>query len=87
MSKKFFFDLKSSLFIKNDFRRSLFNNAERGKFLNQLVAGVRKILLNPQVTKIQWLQEKKEKFVTDLILIPYRALTLIKIEKRSIKNF
>ncbi|XP_023340889.1 exportin-7 [Eurytemora carolleeae] len=29
-------------------RRSLFNNAERGKFLNQLVAGVRKILLNPQ---------------------------------------
>ena len=70
MSKKFFFDLEISLFIKNDFRRSLFNNAERGKFLNQLVAGVRKILLNPQVTKIQWLQEKKEKFVTDLILIP-----------------
>jgi len=29
-------------------RRSLFNNAERGKFLNQLVAGVRKILQNPQ---------------------------------------
>jgi len=29
-------------------RRSLFNNAERGKFLNQLVSGVRKILLNPQ---------------------------------------
>ena len=29
-------------------RRSLFNNAERGKFLNQLVAGVRKILQMPQ---------------------------------------
>ena len=29
-------------------RRSLFNNAERGKFLNQLVSGVRKILQNPQ---------------------------------------
>jgi len=29
-------------------RRSLFNNAERAKFLNQLVAGVRKILQNPQ---------------------------------------
>ena len=28
-------------------RRSLFNNAERAKFLNQLVAGVRKILQNP----------------------------------------
>jgi len=28
-------------------RRSLFNNAERGKFLNQLVAGVREILQNP----------------------------------------
>merc|ERR1719509_532342 len=28
-------------------RRSLLNNAERGKFLNQLVAGVRKILQNP----------------------------------------
>lgn len=28
-------------------RRSLFNNAERGKFLNQLVAGVRDILQNP----------------------------------------
>jgi exportin-7 len=29
-------------------RRSLFNNVERAKFLNQLVAGVRKILQNPQ---------------------------------------
>ena len=58
--QKDFFDLEISLFIKNDFRRSLFNNAERGKFLNQLVAGVRKILLNPQVTKIQWLPEKKK---------------------------
>ncbi len=28
-------------------RRSLFNNAERGKFLNQLVSGVREILQNP----------------------------------------
>ena len=28
-------------------RRSLFNNAERGKFLNQLVTGVREILNNP----------------------------------------
>lgn len=28
-------------------RRSLFNNAERGKFLNQLVTGVREILQNP----------------------------------------
>ena len=28
-------------------RRSLFNNSERGKFLNQLVAGVRDILQNP----------------------------------------
>ena len=28
-------------------RRSLFNNAERAKFLNQLVSGVRKILQNP----------------------------------------
>ena len=28
-------------------RRSLFNNAERAKFLNQLVTGVRKILQNP----------------------------------------
>ena len=28
-------------------RRSLFNNAERGKFLNQLVTGVREILGNP----------------------------------------
>ena len=82
MCKKFFFDFKIS-FIKNEYRRSLFNNAERGKFLNQLVAGVRKILLNPQVTKIQWLPEntvvarKKRKFVSDhdLILIPCRALT------------
>ena len=57
MCKKFFFDFKISFFIKNEYRRSLFNNAERGKFLNQLVAGVRKILLNPQVTKIQWLPE------------------------------
>ena len=83
MCKKFFFDFKISVFIKNEYRRSLFNNAERGKFLNQLVAGVRKILLNPQVTKIQWLPEntvvarKKRKFVSDhdLILIPCRALT------------
>ena len=28
-------------------RRSLFNNAERGKFLNQLVTGVREILQHP----------------------------------------
>lgn len=28
------------------FRRSLFNNNERGKFLNQLVSGVRDILTN-----------------------------------------
>ena len=34
------------------FRRSLFNNAERGKFLNQLVAGVRDILQNPSGTVI-----------------------------------
>ena len=30
-------------------RRSLFNNAERAKFLNQIVAGVKDILDNPQV--------------------------------------
>ena len=30
-------------------RRSLFNNAERAKFLNQLVAGVKDILDSPQV--------------------------------------
>ena len=30
-------------------RRSLFNNTERAKFLNNLVTGVRTILDNPQV--------------------------------------
>ena len=30
-------------------RRSLFNNAERAKFLNQIVMGVKDILENPQV--------------------------------------
>ena len=30
-------------------RRSLFNNTERAKFLNQLVNGVKHILENPQV--------------------------------------
>lgn len=30
-------------------RRSLFNNAERAKFLSQLVTGVKHILENPQV--------------------------------------
>lgn len=30
-------------------RRSLFNNTERAKFLNELVTGVRNILENPQV--------------------------------------
>ena len=33
-------------------RRSLFNNAERAKFLNQLVLGVKGILENPQVWHI-----------------------------------
>ena len=54
-----FFDLYSSLPVTlsplalsclvqiASVRRSLFNNAERGKFLNQLVAGVREILQNP----------------------------------------
>jgi len=30
-------------------RRSLFNNTERAKFLNQLVTGIKEILENPQV--------------------------------------
>lgn len=30
-------------------RRSLFNNAERAKFLSHLVDGVKRILANPQV--------------------------------------
>jgi len=30
-------------------RRSLFNNTERAKFLNQLVTGIKDILENPQV--------------------------------------
>jgi len=31
-------------------RRSLFNNTERAKFLNQIVMGVRTVLENPQVS-------------------------------------
>lgn len=54
-----FFDLYSSLPVSlsplalsclvqiASVRRSLFNNAERGKFLNQLVTGVREILQSP----------------------------------------
>jgi len=33
-------------------RRSLFNNAERAKFLNQLVNGIKEILENPQVSDV-----------------------------------
>jgi len=33
-------------------RRSLFNNTERAKFLNQLVNGIKEILENPQVSHL-----------------------------------
>ena len=40
----------SSLVQIASVRRSLFNNCERAKFLNQLIAGVKDILQNPQVS-------------------------------------
>lgn len=43
-------------------RRSLFNNAERAKFLNHLVIGVRSILENPQVSFIFLLLFLKEQW-------------------------
>ena len=45
----FYFQALSCLVQIASVRRSLFNNAERAKFLNQIVMGVKDILENPQV--------------------------------------
>ena len=45
---QFSFEFHPQVRISSSNFRSLFNNAERGKFLNQLVAGVREILQNPR---------------------------------------
>ena len=54
------------------FRRSLFNNAERGKFLNQLVAGVRDILQNPSG---EWSHEIYDVCVNSRIFSVFLGLT------------
>ncbi len=47
----FVFQVLSCLVQIASVRRSLFNNAERAKFLSHLVDGVKRILENPQVCR------------------------------------